>query len=146
MAKTRTSKKNVKESAPRRRSESNGGRGKTLGLKVGETWVHLFQQNEKAKRSKKMTDDELATFMKKEFPDRTSKNVTAVQSNRTCYNKGVYNDGVAPKVQSHPYDDDGDKILVRRGRRSNGEETTSKKKATVKNKKTSKKKVKVRRL
>jgi hypothetical protein len=89
--------------------------GKTMGLRIQETWVALFEANEKAKRSEKQTDDELRKFMLKEFPTVNSKLFNQlkdgvlhrVQAIRSRYNRGGMTGGTQPKVQSHRYDENG---------------------------------------
>ncbi len=77
--------------------------GKTTGVGVEATWVHVFANNAK----NKMTDPEITKFMNSEFPGKKSKVFGMVQAVRHKYNKGGFAKGVAPKVQSHRYDDAG---------------------------------------
>lgn len=126
MAKTKTTTKSKKKTSKKKTNEMTKGSGQrgatgsrtgaTLGLGVCATWAAVFEKNEKVKRSKRLTDDQIAEFMQSEYPDRTSSNLTKVQSNRSCYNKGVFTDDEPPKVQSNRYDDDGEVVEVTRGR------------------------------
>jgi hypothetical protein len=103
--------------------------GRTLGLGVQATWVELFEQNEKASKTKKRTDGEIAAFMHNEFKGRDSKVFDQVQLVRTRYNKGGLAKGSVPKVQSRRFNEDGEPVDVRPGRQPSGE---AKPKATVK--------------
>lgn len=89
--------------------------GKTLGLGIQQTWVHLFEQNERAKRSEKQNDVEICRFMLKEFPTQDSKLFNQlrdgvlhrVQAMRARYNRGGMTNGKVPGMQSHRYDSEG---------------------------------------
>lgn len=77
--------------------------GHTLKLRVGATWAHLFKQNAKNKQP----DEKLHTFMRKEFPDHYSREITTVEgvvSARRGYNKGVFTGKKIPAVQSVRYE------------------------------------------
>ena len=69
-----------------------------LGLKVGETWAHVFAENEK--RAKKWTDEEISKFMKSEFTDRRPKNFDKPNRARRFYNRGGFTKGNVPTVLS----------------------------------------------
>lgn len=90
--------------------------GKTTGLGVQAAWVHIFEQNEKVAKAKRLTDDGISAFMHKEFPGRQSKVFDGVQSVRTKYNKGGLTGGEVPKTQSIRYGDDGSASPTRVGR------------------------------
>lgn len=90
--------------------------GKTTSLGVTQAWIHIFEKNEKASRSQKMTDKQIADFMLKEFPGHNSKLFQAikagtlhkVQAQRAKYNRGGMSpDGEPPEIQSHRYDEEG---------------------------------------
>lgn len=85
--------------------------GKTLGLGVAETWVHLFSQNEKVAKAKRMTDEQITAFLLKEFPGKESKVFSAVSTVRSRYNRGILSKGELPKAPSHAYDEDGNAIV-----------------------------------
>lgn len=83
--------------------------GKTLGLRIGATWAHLFHQNEVLKKTgnaKPLTDEELSKFMFAEFPERDSKSafsVKAVPHWRLHYNNGGFHKGKKPSPKSSRY-------------------------------------------
>lgn len=138
-----TKKKVTKKKVPAKKStpkaEKDGYlRGKTLNLKVQETWVHVFSENAKATKAKRKTDEEINSFMKKEFPLRKThltQSVAGVQAARRGYNKGMFTDGEVP-VESPRFDEDGNAITART-RTASGKST---KKKVTKKKKASKKK------
>ena len=89
-------------------------KGRTSGTNVRGTWIQMFEKNEKLPKNKKMTDEQIQKFMKAEFPGRDSfefTDVAGVRSVRRGYNRGVFNDGKAPKVQSHQYDNKGEVVI-----------------------------------
>ncbi len=78
--------------------------GKRLKLGINQTWIHLFQENERlAKSDKAKTDAEITEFMYSEFPGRKSKVFAQVATCRSRYNRGVITGGEPPKIQSNPY-------------------------------------------
>lgn len=107
-----------KVSASKAIAAESGGRpvGKTTGLGIQDAWVHVFEQNSKAKKADRMTDDQISAWMHNEFPGRESKVFDRVQSVRTKYNKGGLTRGVVPSIQSVPYDAEGNVSEPRRGR------------------------------
>lgn len=98
LAKPKAKSKAKSSDAPIARTQ-----GRSLKLGVNATWVHLFQENEKS--SRKRTDADITTFLKKEFPDRKSKVFESVSTVRSRYNNGVLTQGTKPKVQSDPHND-----------------------------------------
>lgn len=87
--------------------------------KVGEAWQEVLIANEKAQKSQRMTDEQLSREMNRRFPGRTSfqfTEVAGVQSIRRHYNKGGWNEGTPPKLQSRRFDKKGEPVEVRRGR------------------------------
>lgn len=109
--KTAPEKKAKSEKAP------NRAVGKTLGLGVQATWVKVFKNNMKDKKS----DAEITKFMNAEFPGRNSAIFNRVQHVRAQYNRGVLtkdDEGVLviPGQLSARYDDEGNKTTARAGR------------------------------
>ena len=100
-------KKAVKKPA----AESKIPHGKKTGLRLGEWWVHIFEENAKAKN----TDDQIRKMFAAEFPDAPSKLneeirsgvLHRIQAIRNRYNKGGLTGGVAPRTLSHRYDENG---------------------------------------
>lgn len=64
----------------------------------------------KAAGKKPMTDDEISTFMKSEFPDRRPRNFDHPNRARRYYNKGGFTGGKHPAAQSKRYDGEGNVI------------------------------------
>jgi len=77
--------------------------GKTSGLGVTQTWVSLFERNEKAAKASRLNDTQITAAMKSDFPGRESKVFNNIQGVRGRYNKGFLTGGTAPAVQSHRY-------------------------------------------
>ena len=99
--------KKLKKSATKAASKGSGGdgrlRGKKSGLNVSEWWNKAFRVNPKTK----LTDAELLSKYKAEFPDRTPQPVGRM---RSFYNRGLSGLGTAgerAKVQSVAYDKKG---------------------------------------
>lgn len=93
-------------------------KGKTLGLNVRQTWMHLFEKNEKAAKKDKMTDEQILKFMQKEFPSRANtsfefSDVRGVQNVRNGYNRGVFTGGQKPKAPSYKYNEEGEAVTAR---------------------------------
>lgn len=108
-------KKAVKKVAKKKESANPIPVGKTLGLRIQDTWISLFEQNEKAPKTQKKTDEDLRKFILKEFPTVDSNLFSQlrdgvlhrIQAIRARYNRGGMTGGKAPKVQSHRYDEQG---------------------------------------
>lgn len=123
MAKKKTAKtttrKRTAESGGSSKPEQKAGRGitgKTLGLSIRDTWKHLFQENEKAAKGSKKTDEQLQQFMRDEFPGRTGHNFTSpggVQAVRNYYNAGNFDKGEIPEVPSQKYNEEGEAVTSR---------------------------------
>lgn len=91
--------------------------GVTTGLPIRMYWCLLFQQNEKAPKAKKMTNEQIAAAMKKEYPGRDSAVFDSVAYVRRQFNQGILTRGMKPKYESHAYDAEGN---VQEGRASSG--------------------------
>lgn len=87
--------------------------GKTSGVGVSETWIQVFERNEQAEESERLTDEQISEFMKSEFPDLDSKLFDRVQIARGKYNRGGFHkkdksgNVVKPKIHSRPYESEG---------------------------------------
>lgn len=101
-----------------RKTDMAREKGVNMGLGVQETWVFLFQRNENPglKKEDRLSDEAIRQAMAEEFPSR-SPDEFKVSAFRSRYNRGLMTKGVVPKQKSHPYDDDGNKILNPRGGR-----------------------------
>lgn len=83
--------------------------GKSTGVSVRETWVHVFERNERVDEDQRLTDEQISEFMKSEFPGLDSVSFDRVAVARGKYNRGGFhkknkNGKVArPKTQSTPH-------------------------------------------
>lgn len=137
-----------KEAADAKKEKGGGLKGRTSGLGIRDTWVDIFQKNEKLPKAKKMTDDDISKYMKSEFVGRNTKAFDRVSAIRARYNRGVLTQGVIPSIQSRAYDKDGSVIEGRKKREKAPAKSKAKAKAKVPTKakaKTTKAKMKVRR-
>lgn len=100
-AKKKTAKKNADAKNTAKKAERNGVNvGRTTGLKLGEAFKHIFEWNEKQKRSKKWTDDQIAEWIQQEFPGRESRSMTNISGvRRAMVRRG--------EVISNRYDENG---------------------------------------
>lgn len=139
MAKTKSSKAKTKSGKvsvkPINRKGNSPGKlkGETTGHSVREHWTMLFVQNEKAPKSKKMTDEQILKAMQKEFPGRTSyefANVRGVQRVRNYFNTIGW-ECAAEEAKSQRYDATGNVMETKRGRPAK-DEAPKKAKAKVK--------------
>lgn len=98
-------KKTKKAEKPKRGAPIGRRKGATLGLGVHDTWIHLFEENErranKKGKKKPRTDVEICQFMVDEFGYRAV--YEKVQSVRTKYNRGGLSRGEVPEIQSVRY-------------------------------------------
>jgi len=102
--KARSSKTKTTEKA-KPKAKSNGRPiGKTTGVGVVKTWVHIFEKNEALPKTKKLADAEITKFMQSEFPGKKSKIFERVSTVRWRYNKGILTKDKIPKVKSKRYD------------------------------------------
>ena len=104
--------------AKKQEKEKINGRPVGTKSKVGiqETWVKLFEENES--RKSKLTDEQITERLHAEFPGWETTTFSQVQANRNKYNKGGFNKGVPPKIQSKSYDTKGNVLEVKRGRKA----------------------------
>jgi hypothetical protein len=87
------------------------------GLNVREYWTQLFQQNEELFRAHRyvdiLTDIEITEAMFSAFPDRiVSALMKQVVRVRGVYNRGVWFNGMRPRLQSRRYRRIGDGTCV----------------------------------
>lgn len=74
------------------------------GLGVCETWVMLFEKNEKLPRNKRMIDEQITEAMFKAFPGRESSKILSLPNKvRGRYNRGALTQGRKPKIKSRQY-------------------------------------------
>lgn len=108
-------------------------KGKTTGKGLTEYRVQLLVENEARRKASKKpwTDEAMADMVRKEFPGHDSNNLSPAmtQAFRNNYNTGRFNEGVAPKLQSKRYGEDG-QVLERRPREAS--EAKPAKKASAK--------------
>jgi len=83
-------------------------RSKSRGLGVCETWVVLFEKNEKnfraGKLNKVMIDEQITEAMFKAFPGRESSKILSLPNKvRGRYNRGMLTQGRKPKIESCQY-------------------------------------------
>ncbi len=79
--------------------------GTSTGLGIQMAWCFIFQSNEKAAAAKRLNDEAITNWLKKEFPGRESGVFNNVQGVRTKYNQGGLTRGEVPSVISHRYED-----------------------------------------
>lgn len=99
-------------------------RGKTTGLGVTAFLCNLFEANELSPARKKLTDEQIAIELEREFPDRPSvfcyrsvDSKQTINSRRQSYNRGEYSLNVPPQSASFRYNSKGMKVDGRTGRR-----------------------------
>ena len=90
--------------------------GVTTGLPVYMAICYIFQENERRRHEKKLTDAEITEWLKKEFPGRDTNYFARMQWNRCRYNTGILTRGMIPSIQSHRYDSGGAMIDPTPGR------------------------------
>jgi hypothetical protein len=93
--------------------------GTSTGLPINMAIAYIFQQNEKARSHKKLTDTKIAEWLRHEFPGRSTERWNRVQEMRTQYNAGKMTRGKLPRFPSHRYDSGGEMIDPKR-RGTNG--------------------------
>ena len=84
--------------------------GITTGLPIRMYWILLAQRNEAAPKNKKMTDEQIADALRKEYPGRDSAVFDAVQYVRRQFNAGVLTRGMKPKWTCYKYDAEGNRV------------------------------------
>lgn len=84
-------------------------------------WAKVFAQNERCLKAKRLTDFQINQKLRKAFPDKRSNSVTLVGKmhsvHRAAYNAGCFHDGKPPKRQSREYDNCGEIVVRRPGRK-----------------------------
>lgn len=84
--------------------------GITTGLPIFMAICYALQQNEKADKAMKLTDQQIAEWLRLEFPGRGTDYWNHVQEMRKQYNNGRYTRNQRPIVKSHRYDSGGTEI------------------------------------
>jgi len=143
MAIKKITKKTVAKKVVAKKENESKGRtpGLTMGLGIQATWVKVFANNAKAKKTDRLSDEQITSFMQKEFPaHKDSKVFTMVQAVRNKYNKGGFNNGEAPSAQSERYSEDGE-VTTARGKAVTEKNASAKKSGSAVVKKTPVKKV-----
>lgn len=84
--------------------------GTSTGLPLFMAICYVFQQNEKATKAKKLTDEQISEWLRHEFPGRNTAYFDRVQETRNYYNRGKYTRSVPPRLKSHRYDSGGTEI------------------------------------
>jgi hypothetical protein len=101
--------------------ENGRFKGRPLGVRHGLpvflTCCYLLQQNQKAQKKDRLTDDQLAAELKKEFPGRETAWFDDVTGWRRAYNEGRFTKGSPVKNKSQMFDSNGDVTEPKRGRR-----------------------------
>lgn len=89
--------------------QARGPIGKTEKVGLQAFRVKLLYDNARAKVDKRMTDDDIAAAVRKEFPkvDQSAEHMKAFWVNvfRSKYNNGDYTGGIAPKTKSVRFDE-----------------------------------------
>jgi hypothetical protein len=95
----------------------------TTGVGICTYFANLFQANELSPKVKKLTDEQIAILVEKEFPNRPTAKVYRGQSKRRTineyrqrYHNGKFTGGDIPSVFSFRYDKDGDEVDGRTGK------------------------------
>ena len=104
----------------RRRHKS---RGLTSGVGICTYFAFLFRSNETAPKNKKLTDDQIASLVEKEFSHRPSafyfrgpNKRRTINEYRIKYNSGAFTDGKMPATHSYRYDSLGNRVNGRTGK------------------------------
>lgn len=104
--------KKLKKKAVKKEETQGKIVGKTTGLNVKGAWCSVFSQNEKLVKAKRMTDEDISKWIKKEFPERHSAVFDHVRIVRTRYNRGILTGGEVPDQQSRQFDKDGNAVAA----------------------------------
>lgn len=98
-----------KASADSKAEPATAPLGKSTGVTVRGTWVHVFERNEEVNEDQRLADDQISEFMKSEFPGLDSVSFDRVAVARGKYNRGGFHKKdkngkvVRPKTQSTPH-------------------------------------------
>lgn len=115
-------------------TESGRPKGRPLGVTTGLPillgWCYIFQQNEKAPKEQRLTDEEISNWMKKEYPGRDTPAFDHPARARREYNEGKFTRGTAPVKPSRPYDKDGN-VLTEKPKGENEASKVTKGKAVA---------------
>lgn len=99
-------------------------KGITSGVGICTYFAFLFRSNEIAPKKKKLTDEQIAIAIEKEFPNRPTafsfrgpnKNKT-INEYRLKYNRGCFTYNQIPELYSYRYDSMGNRVDGRTGRK-----------------------------
>lgn len=95
--------------------------GKYMKLGFMQTWAKVFEQNETTEPEKRLTDPQIKELMLKEFPTKkgfkTKFSKYGVNYYRLLYNKGWMTLGEFPAHPSFRYNEQGNAVDLRTGRR-----------------------------
>lgn len=85
-------------------------KGLTTGLGICAFFANLFETNELSKPARRLTDEQIAIAVEREFPTRKSakffrdpKHYLTVNAYRNYYNQGKFTQGKIPKYVSFRY-------------------------------------------
>tara|TARA_Y100001934_G_scaffold13174_1_gene16096 strand:+ start:213 stop:785 length:573 start_codon:yes stop_codon:yes gene_type:complete len=114
---------NIKKTKDKPRKAWHRTCGKKTGVGIMTFWAFIFEGNETLPPEERMTNAEIERQVRAEFPHESTliRNLDtgnqSVNYYRHLYNKGRMNDGIPPKKLSFRYNEDGDKVNTRTGRR-----------------------------
>ncbi len=99
-------------------------RGITSGVGICTYFAFLFRSNEIAPLKRKLTDDQIASMVEKEFPHRPSAFVfrgpnkkRTINEYRLRYNRGLFTNSKVPADYSFRYDSAGIRVDGRTGKK-----------------------------
>ena len=100
----------------------NKSSGSTTGMGIISYFISLFEANEFVSTKHKMSDDDIAKRIAKEYPDRESaqdfmlnKAKKTINSYRYRYNAGYFTNGIPPRNLSLRYDNKGYPVNAKTG-------------------------------
>lgn len=110
---------------PHRPRICHKSRGKSYAnIGICTYFAILFRANEVASKKRKMTDDQIAEAIEKEYPDRPSafyfrgpNKKRTINEYRHRYNKGFFTGGQVPHLYSYRYDSTGNRVDGRTGKK-----------------------------
>ncbi len=108
---------------PSQRKIKHKSRGITSGVGICTYFAFLFASNEKP-GTKKLTDDEIAILVERQFPGRKTAQVfrgpnkkRTINEYRHRYNLGLFTMGKIPALYSYRYDSMGNRVDGRTGKK-----------------------------
>lgn len=107
---------------PRRIVHKSKGKSYT-NIGICTYFAMLFRMNELAPKKRKMTDDQIAAEIEKEYPNRPSAQCfrgpnkkRTINEYRLRYNSGRFTHGTPPTIYSYRYDSMGNRVDGRTGK------------------------------